>query len=357
MADVSEDMEETPNSENTRNLEQQLYSSVLYQDIKQLKQLCSQLPHAFGLDFSIDCDREENSLVLLSCAKPVEFLKIIAKEGANLYVTTPTGKNALHVACEYGRLDVVKFLVENITDNSFLIAETLDGHSAIYFTLRADQNREEILGYLKLTAKIDINRVLSNGSTELIVAVNERNFESLKILCEYGADPNVGVFGTYKAIHIACQQPQNANMIQLLLDHGVNKDEPWRNGQLPVHLAIKHKFDENVSILLQAGAKFEGQIKLHNRKYRNISYICFMAWKCPELVPELLRRGANPNDIHRPTGSTVLGLVLENNGRKETIEAIIQSGANPTEKHRGKSIVQCCQNLGRYNYIIIMIIC
>lgn len=348
MADESEDIEETPSSENTGNLKQQLYSSVLYQDIKQLKELCSQLPQAFELDFVIDCDREENCLVLLSCAKPVEFLRIIAKEGANLYVTTPTGKNALHVACEYGRLDVVKFLVENIKDDSFLLAETVDGHSVVYFTLCAEQNREEILEYLTLTAKIDINQLLSNGSTELIVAVNERNFESVKILCKNGADPNVGVYVTYKAIHIACQQPQNANTIQLLLDHGANKDEPWRNGQLPIHLAIKHRFDENVSILLQAGAKFEGQIKLHNRKYRNISYICLMAWKCPALVPDLLRKGANPNGIHLPTGSSVLGLVIENNGGKETLEAIIQSGANSKEMHRGKSLVKWCLNLGKY---------
>lgn len=73
-----------------------------------------------------------------------------------------------------------------------------------------------------------------------------------------------------------------------------------------------------------------------------------MAWKCPALVPDLLRKGANPNDIHLPTGSSVLGLVLENNGGKETIEAIIQSGANPKEKHRGESLVKCCRNLGKY---------
>ncbi|XP_065921776.1 uncharacterized protein [Magallana gigas] len=352
MAEESESMEEKTIRENEEILEQQLYSSVLYQDITQFKELCSELPQAFDLDFFIDCDREENCLVLLSCAKPVEFLRIIAEEGANLYVTTPTGKNALHVACEYGRLDVVKFLVENIKDDSFLLAETVNGHSVIYFTLCAEQNREEILKYLKLTAKIDINRVLSNGSTELIVAVNEKKFESVKILCEYGADPNVGVYRTYRAIHIACQQPQNANTIQLLLDHGANKDEPWRNGQFPIHLAIKHRFDENVSVFLQAGAKFEGQIKLHNRKYRNISYICLMAWKCPALVPDLLRKGANPNDIHLPTGSSVLGLVLENNGGKETIEAIIQSGANPKEKHRGESLVKCCRNLDQ---ILVML--
>lgn len=78
-----------------------------------------------------------------------------------------------------------------------------------------------------------------------------------------------------------------------------------------------------------------------------------MAWKCPTLVPLLLQRGANPNDIHIPTGSSVLGFVLENNGGKELVDAIIKSGAHPTASHRGKSLVKYLQNLGKYVYVNI----
>lgn len=355
MADGLEEKDDTYSSENEENIGAQLFWKLFIQDIKAFKNLFLNLPQPFDLDFEINCERDENCLVLLSCTKPVEFLKIIAENGADLFVTTPSKKNALHIACEYGRLDVVKFLCENIDQTPFFLSETIDGHGVLHFALRAEQNREEIIKHLQLKGKLDVNQILSSGSTELIETILQRDFESAKVLFDHGADPNVGISGSYRAIHIACQQPENAKMIQLLLDHGADKDELWRHGQRPIHLAIKHRLVENVSILLNSGSQFEGRIKLHNKIYRKMSCICLMAWKCPTLVPFLLQRGANPNDIHIPTGSSVLGFVLENNGGKELVDTIIKSGANPTASHRGKSLVRYLQNLGKYVYVYNLI--
>lgn len=353
MADGLKEKDDTCNSENEENIEEQLFWKLFCQDIQAFNKLFLNLPQPFDVDFEINCERDENCLVLLSCTKPVEFLKILADNGADLFATTPSKKNALHIACEYGRLDVVKFLCENIDQTPFFLSETIEGHGVLHFALRAEQNREEIIEHLQLKGKLDVNRVLSSGSTELIETVLQRDFESANVLCDHGADPNVGISGSYKAIHIACQQPKNAKMIQLLLDHGADKDELWRYGQRPIHLAMKHNLVENVLILLNSGSQFEGRIKLHNKIYRNISCICLMAWKCPTLVPLLLQRGANPNDIHIPTGSSVLGFVLENNGGKELVDAIIKSGAHPTASHRGKSLVKYLQNLGKFVYVNI----
>ena len=336
------------NSDQADCLEQQLYSAVFFQDFVKFEKLLSHLPGDFDVDFVIDCDREENSLVLLSCAKPVKFIQLLTERGANLFIMTPSQKNALHIACEYGRLDIVQFLVENVKDRLNFLVESLEGRTVLHYALRAEQNQEEIINYLQSKLELNINQVLSSGSTVLLDTVLAGDIETAEILCRHGADPNIGIVGTYKAIHIASQQPGNAKMIQLLLDHGANKDEIWRHGQRPIHMAMKHRLNDNVSILLKSGAKYCGKIKLQNTQFRNISTVCLMAWKCPNLVPELLNRGANPNDIHQPSGSSVLGLVLENNGSSELIKSIILHGANPTGSHREKPLVKYCQNIGKY---------
>ena len=336
------------NSDQTDCLEQQLYSAVYFQDFLRFKTLLSHLPEKFDLNFVIDCVREENSLVLLSCAKPVRFIQLLTEKGANLFITTPRKKNALHIACEYGRLDVVKFLVENVRVKFDFLVESSEGRTVLHYSLRAEQNQEEIINYLKSKVKLNVNQVLSSGLTVLLETVSAGDIETTETLFRHGADPNIGMSGTYKAIHIASQQPDNAKMIQLLLDHGANKDELWRHGQRPIHLAIKHGLTDNVYSLLQAGSTFDCRVKLHNRKYRNISTVCLMAWKCPTLVPNLLNRGANPNDIHSPSGSTVLGFVLEKNETAKLIESVIRLGADPKGSHRGKPLVNYCQTLGKY---------
>ena len=349
MEEESEEMvDKCINSEQADCLEQQLYSAVFFQDFVKFEKLLSHLPGDFDVDFVIDCEREENSLVLLSCAKPVKFIQLLTERGANLFIMTPSQKNTLHIACEYGRLDIVQFLVENVKDRLKFLVESLEGRTVLHYALRAEQNQEEIINYLQSKLELNINQVLSSGSTVLLDTVLAGDIETAEILCRHGADPNIGIVGTYKAIHIASQQPGNAKMIQLLLDHGANKDEIWRHGQRPIHMAMKHRLNDNVSILLNSGAKYSGKIKLQKTQFRNISTVCLMAWKCPNLVPELLNRGANPNDIHQPSGSSVLGLVLENNGSSELIKSIILHGANPTGSHRGKPLVKYCQNIGKY---------
>ena len=347
MEEESEEMvDKCINSDQAECLEQQLYSAVFFQDFVKFEKLLSHLPEEFDVDFVIDCEREENSLVLLSCAKPVKFIQLLKERGANLFITTPKKKNALHIACEYGRLDVVKFLVENVKDKLDFLVESSEGRTVLHYALRAEQNQEEIINYLKSKVKLNVNQVLSSRSTVLLETVSAGDIETTETLCRHGADPNLGISVTYKSIHIASQQPDNAKMIQLLLDHGANKDEIWRHGQRPIHLAIKHGLTDNVSSFLQAGSTFDCRVKLHNRKYRNISTVCLVAWKCPTLVPDLLNRGANPNDTHSLSGSTVLGLVLENSGNAELIESVIRLGADPKGSHRGKPVVNYCQTLG-----------
>ncbi|XP_062603294.1 poly [ADP-ribose] polymerase tankyrase-like [Saccostrea cucullata] len=185
------------------------------------------------------------------------------------------------------------------------------------------------------------------NTTVLMNAVMMNDYLSAEILCKHGADVNLGTYDSYKAIHWVCEKQNNPQMLKLLINHGANIDENWLYGERAIHLALKHSRTENVEVLLDAGADISGCIRLDNERYSNISTLCLAALKCPNLVPKFLKQGADPNDDLSTCGSSVLGLMLENNGDKETVKAVIQAGACISNGCRGKTAIECCKNLGQ----------
>ncbi|XP_061170070.1 serine/threonine-protein phosphatase 6 regulatory ankyrin repeat subunit C-like [Saccostrea echinata] len=185
------------------------------------------------------------------------------------------------------------------------------------------------------------------NTTVLMNAVIMNDYPSAEILCIHGADVNLGTYNSYKAIHWVCEKQNNPKMLHLLINHGANINENWLHGQRAIHLALKHSRTENAEVLLDAGADISGYIQLDNERCSKISTLCLAAIKCPDLVPKFLKQGANPNEVHSTSGSSVLGHVLENDGDKEAVKSLIQAGACITKGSRGKTAIQCCKNLGK----------
>ncbi|XP_078312943.1 uncharacterized protein LOC111100329 isoform X4 [Crassostrea virginica] len=292
-------------------------------------------------------------LFLACCASDSkEILKLLLQCGGNLRINKFEGLNLFQYACMYGNIESVKCIISACQDFSFLHEKSDDDKDALACVTesfrRGKRKNEDTRNFIQILQELgnyDINRYRRDGLTELLSAVIQEDVQLAEILCSVGADVNIGYHQSYKALQWVCEKGGFVEMIQLLLDHGANINETWRHCQRPIHLALKHGLSRQASVLLKAGANIFGHIFLQNPKYQTISTFCLVARSCPDLIPDFLTRGANPNEYHPTTGLHVLGFALEKNANRNIIASLIRAGANTDNVGLGKSAIKSCKTI------------
>ncbi|XP_052065741.1 uncharacterized protein LOC127705457 [Mytilus californianus] len=256
-------------------------------------------------------------------------------------------KTCLQTACSHGNTEVVKYFLqtdEGLEDEASKI-EYNDCYELFYFA--AKSGNIETIKNLQKKSQLDINQVFSNGSTALLMLVKDNDSKGVEILCKCGADVNIGTIGKtknrtgLKAIHTASRGFKNcAEMIQILLKYGANVNEPLiRNNlnQQPLFMALSMGNEGNARVLLEHGAdiSYKGETL-----EGTIGCFCLAIKKCPSLVLDFIKRGANLYETHQK--SSVLMIALDSNAGSESIEALVEAGANLNFGRDGKNVIQCC---------------
>ncbi|VDI28658.1 Hypothetical predicted protein [Mytilus galloprovincialis] len=236
-------------------------------------------------------------------------------------------ENVLHLACKHGKIEVVTFLLRLVSDLSFRNAVVLHGdnyRNAFYYA--AQSGNIEIVNILKDVGRMNLNEVFPTNKTVLLNLIEEDNIEAVKMLCQCGANVNIGHFEKrLHAIHFAAEKKDGGELLRLVLTHGAYVNKPWGNQQ-PLFIAVKHGLVKNAKVLLEAGANVHS--KGTSAKMGLIGCFCLAALKCPSLIPEFLSKGANPNELHDRNGDSVLTLAIKNNAGNEAISALLKAGAN-----------------------------
>jgi ankyrin repeat protein len=114
-----------------------------------------------------------------------------------------------------------------------------------------------------------------------------------------------------------------------MLDHGADVNTRGSTTKYPVDQAIFGGNMEAADKLLELQAKFSGEALVEAVDYSSKEY----------LVPELLRRGADPNTEHERQGN-VLQLAIYKGCEESTIRALVEAGAdvNAVEGEDGTAI-------------------
>ena len=184
------------------------------------------------------------------------------------------GRSLLHIACEKGRLGVVRALILNqhleLNDqdsdgNTPLMLTIKKNHGKVALTLLTqygcypntkDNDGNSPLHVACMKGNLTIFQALvSHGmaleSDMLILAIaNSQNEVVFALLSEYGCDPNTKDNDGNSPLHVACIKG-NLDIVKVLISHGADLNSLDSGNDTPITLAVKNGREEVVLTLIR----------------------------------------------------------------------------------------------------------
>ncbi len=171
------------------------------------------------------------------------------------------GYTALHNAVKAGDLETARLLIEeqqanpNITD--------LAGVTPLHIAAR---DGDVALVRMLLEHYADPAMKTKDGWDALHLAVWNSRTAAVRALLGFGAVPNQKTPQGWTGVHLAAMKGSREALSDLMLDWKANErhgkpsvNEPDRDGNTPLHLAIKHEQPMMVDMLLAHGADVNAQ--------------------------------------------------------------------------------------------------
>ena len=256
-----------------------------------------------GSNPNIACNKGDTSLhaaVIAGCRKKI--IRTVIDYGADVNITNKENETALTIACgnqSEGALDAL--LKAKANPN---IADA-NGDRCIHKAVKHDCSKEVLQAIINHGA--DLNATNKENTTALTIASAKRNADTINVLLNAGADPNIVAADGNTGIHHAVRGDYSNEVLQALIDHGAEVNSI--NGETKTALMI---------------ACEEGNMGAIN---------------------VLLNAGADPDTADAGCGETCLHYAVAGDCRKEALEKIISHSAdvNATNKNNVTSLMIACR--------------
>ena len=229
------------------------------------------------------------------------------------------GNTPLHFASAYGRLEIVKFLLENKADPSL---KNNEGKTALQIadTNKIYSNSPNI--YINIINTLSpISKMDKKGNTALHFYASNGEIGKVEDLLKKGADPDMHDIEGNAAIHFAVESNQ-FQVAKLLLQYKASPNEANIEKTTPLHIATARGNLDIVKLLLTHGAdnslmNIEGHTTLH----------LAAAGGNAKIVEFLLKEKADPS-LKNNQGETAFDFALSY-GRVEICELLKNKTAHP----------------------------
>lgn len=169
------------------------------------------------------------SPLLVACeVGKLEIVKLLIDHGANVQFRKPNGTTALHIVSDTGRLNVLELLLRSATQSN----NTFKDISLVF------RNGAEV------------DAVTTGSTTSLFVAATQGHASIVRYLCLNGADVDKQNHRGWTPLHAACQSG-NPRSIEALLEHRPNV-ECITSGtcSTPLHIAAMNGNLEAAELLI-----------------------------------------------------------------------------------------------------------
>ena len=250
------------------------------------------------------------------CSK--DTLHVLIDYGAHIDATRKDGTNALLRACTTGQSDSVMFLLEAGAGVSITKP---NGDTCLHTAVKGKCCKEALQKIIE--QGINVNTLNNRGETPLFHACLSAQGESVKLLLEKGADPNITYADGYTSLHTAVHGCCANDALQEIITHGVYVDAQNIDGETALWLACSYRQQDSVKILLEAGANpniasTDRCTSLHAAVNGGCS---------KNILSALLDHGADVNAITR-NNETALKIACEM-GNINSINVLLNAGASP----------------------------
>ncbi|KAF5296333.1 hypothetical protein FQA39_LY12550 [Lamprigera yunnana] len=232
--------------------------------------------------------------------------------GADLSARNNDGDTCMDVAINKGNRTVIKLLLDNGSD-----PHTINQHGETCILI-AVESGDEVLAKNLLDKNVDMNVMSNLGYTPFLASLEKGHYNLAKLLITRGANVKIRRI-TGNNLHFAITQ--KVNVIQELLDAGLDIEMKDKDGNTPLLLAIKSGPLRIAKLLIEKGANIhvinnEGNSTLHYAVARNSQI----------LLLDLIHRGVNIEHRNAINCTPVL-LALSNNGLV-LAQTLFHKGAN-----------------------------
>ncbi len=214
----------------------------------------------------------------------------------------------VYLLCE---VDICKFSTSEFNNSNFSTIKKIQINKRLRKEISEIKNKEKyeptmtnilLVNAIKNNLKKEVENLLKNGvdlnqydtfgKTPLIYAIINSNFTLITTLIKYGANVNLPDKGNNFPLHYVFyyKNCDFYNIFKLLLDSGADPNVQNKQGETPLHLAIKYGCIKIAQILLKYGANPD----IQNRDGNTPLHLA-VKLENTAAVKILLKNRANPN--------------------------------------------------------------
>ncbi|KAM0874932.1 hypothetical protein ACQ4PT_037122 [Festuca glaucescens] len=253
-------------------------------------------------------------------------------------------KLLLYAASE-GNLRLLKKMARGLDSGgqaeAAVLAAVTDGEGNRALHLAAAAGRVEVCRYIVEDLRLDVNQPNFKGETPLFYSAFFGGAAAARYLIDHGADPLAGKI--WSPLHGAAAKG-NFEIVELLLSRGINVDLHCVRGT-PLHAAALHKQDCMMKFLLEHHADPN---KVCSLNYTPLSWA--MRTKSLECVKLLIQAGADVNFVDFSRITNVILAVQY--GLPGTVQCLLDAGANPNIPDEfGRTPIEFAASEGRRDIV------
>ncbi|XP_071086410.1 putative ankyrin repeat protein RF_0381 [Haliotis cracherodii] len=267
-------------------------------------------------------DDDGNNLLHMACeGGNVELVKyVLALNSVDINSRTEDGRTPAMVAASKGHKDMLKLLVNEGADLSLV---NNDGEDALHISLLCENM--EMVKYILTQDVVNINGAEKNGMTPVLLAAEHGCIDLFDLVVSKGADLSSRYVAGKSILQSACLGG-NVDIVEYVLaQDNVLQDINrigW-NGWTPVMFAAFQGNKEVFDLLVKKGADLA---QINNDGNTILHLACAQNWK---IVKFLLSRNIVDINSRARNGRTPL-MMTALSGSKTGFELLTRKGANPS---------------------------
>ena len=268
-----------------------------------------------------------------------ELCEILLKHNAEINAVDKSGNQPLHFACLAGLTSTVRGLLDC---NANVSATNSDGQTSLHKAASSQRDCHEMC-LLLIRKGVEVNAIDNNGDTSLQIALQKGNMKTAEVLLADGADCNMLNRSDETVLHLLCKGGIDRHeLCEDLISHGASPHLTDKEGNLPLHFALKNKLLKTSCMLFKklGGSTLDDLQEMNIQKKHFSDLLCFAVTCCDtECCQKLLDFGANPNAATEK-GKTPLHLAIVGNKGDMTRLLLSYGAVIDNVKIRGVSALE-----------------